>query len=46
MTTVFADLASFTATSEKTDPEDVIDMLNLVFSRLMIECDKEGGYLD
>ena len=46
MTTVFADLASFTATSENTDPEDVIDMLNLVFSRLMIECDKEGGYLD
>ncbi|GAB4435778.1 MAG: hypothetical protein Kow0031_17500 [Anaerolineae bacterium] len=46
VTIIFADLASFTATSEKTDPEDVIDMLNQVFSRLAVEYDREGGYLD
>lgn len=43
---LFADLGSFTAASEKADPEDVIDMLNTVFTRLMVECEKEGGYLD
>jgi adenylate cyclase len=46
VTVLFADLASFTATSEKADPEDVIDMLNQVFSRLAVEYDREGGYLD
>ncbi len=46
VTVLFADLASFTAASEKADPEDVIDMLNTVFTRLMVECEKEGGYLD
>ncbi|MEW5956480.1 MAG: adenylate/guanylate cyclase domain-containing protein, partial [Chloroflexota bacterium] len=46
VTILFADLASFTAASEKVDPEDVIDMLNQVFTRLMVECDREGGYLD
>ncbi len=46
VTVLFADLASFTSVSEKADPEDVIDMLNQVFSRLMQECDREGGYLD
>lgn len=46
ITVIFADLASFTATSEKVDPEDVIDMLNQVFSRLAEEYDREGGYLD
>lgn len=46
VTILFADLASFTSVSEKADPEDVIDMLNQVFSRLMQECDREGGYLD
>ena len=46
VTILFADLASFTAVSEDADPEDVIDMLNQVFARLMIECDREGGYLD
>lgn len=46
VTVLFADLASFTAASEDADPEDVIEMLNHVFSRLMAECDREGGYLD
>lgn len=46
VTILFADLASFTATSENADPEDIIDMLNQVFARLMLECDREGGYLD
>ena len=46
VTILFADLASFTATSEDADPEDVIDMLNQVFSRLMVEYDREEGYLD
>ncbi|MCB0153630.1 MAG: AAA family ATPase, partial [Anaerolineae bacterium] len=46
VTVLFADLASFTATSEKADSEDVIDMLNQVFTRLMVHCDQEGGYLD
>lgn len=46
VTTLFADLAAFTTTSEDTDPEDVIDMLNQVFTRLMAEADREGGYLD
>lgn len=46
VTILFADLGSFTAASEKADPEDVIDMLNTVFTRLMQECEKEGGYLD
>jgi len=46
VTVLFADLASFTSVSEKADPEDVIDMLNQVFSRLMQECDREEGYLD
>ncbi len=46
VTILFADLGSFTAASEKADPEDVIDMLNTVFTRLMLECEKEGGYLD
>lgn len=46
VTILFADLASFTAVSENADPEDVIDMLNHVFTRLMAECDREGGYLD
>ena len=46
VTVVFADLASFTSASEDADPEDVIEMLNHVFSRLMAECDREGGYLD
>ncbi|MCB0191050.1 MAG: AAA family ATPase [Anaerolineae bacterium] len=46
VTVLFADLASFTAASEDADPEDVIEMLNHVFSRLMKECDREGGYLD
>lgn len=46
VTILFADLASFTAVSENSDPEDVIDMLNYVFTRLMVECDREGGYLD
>lgn len=46
VTILFADLASFTAVSEKTDPEDLIDMLNHIFNRLMVECDREGGYLD
>ncbi len=46
VTVIFADLSSFTATSEKADPEDVIDMLNQVFSRLAEEYDREGGYLD
>lgn len=46
VTILFADLASFTAVSENADPEDVIDMLNHVFTRLMVECDREGGYLD
>jgi class 3 adenylate cyclase len=43
VTVLFADLASFTATSEKTDPEDVIDILNQVFTRLSEEYDREGG---
>ncbi len=46
VTIIFADLASFTATSEKADPEDVIDMLNYVFNRLAAEYEPEGGYLD
>jgi adenylate cyclase len=46
VTVLFADLASFTSVSEEADPEDVIDMLNQVFGRLMTECDREGGYLD
>jgi len=46
VTILFADLASFTATSENTDPEDVIDILNQVFTRLAVEYDREGGYLD
>lgn len=46
VTILFADLASYTSASEKADPEDVVDMLNTLFSRLMAECDKEGGYLD
>lgn len=46
VTILFADLASFTATSENADPEDVIDMLNQVFTRLAVEYDREGGYLD
>ncbi|MCB0212862.1 MAG: AAA family ATPase [Anaerolineae bacterium] len=46
VTVLFADLASFTAASEDADPEDVIEMLNQVFGRLMKECDREGGYLD
>lgn len=46
VTVLFADLASFTAASEDADPEDVIEMLNHVFGRLMTECDREGGYLD
>lgn len=46
VTILFADLAAFTATSEDADPEDVIDMLNQVFTRLMAEADLEGGYLD
>lgn len=46
VTILFADLASYTSASEKADPEDVIDMLNNLFSRLMDECDKEEGYLD
>ena len=46
VTILFADLGSFTAASEKADPEDVIDMLNTVFTRLMVECEKEGGFLD
>lgn len=46
VTVLFADLAAFTSASENADPEDVIDMLNQVFARLMVECDREGGYLD
>ena len=46
VTVLFADLAAFTLASEDADPEDVIDMLNQVFARLMVECDREGGYLD
>lgn len=46
VTILFADLGSFTAASEKSDPEDVIDMLNTVFTRLMRECEEEGGHLD
>lgn len=46
VTILFADLASFTAVSENVDPEDLIDMLNHIFTRLMVECDREGGYLD
>ncbi len=46
VTTLFADLASFTSASEKADPEDVVDMLNTLFTRLMEACDREGGYLD
>ncbi len=46
VTILFADLASFTAASEDADPEDVVDMLNQIFTRLMAECDREGGYLD
>lgn len=46
VTILFADLAAFTATSENVDPEDVIDMLNQVFTRLAVEYDREGGYLD
>jgi adenylate cyclase len=46
VTVLFADLASFTAASEDADPEELIDMLNQIFTRLMRECDREGGYLD
>ena len=46
VTVLFADLASFTDASRDADPEDVIEMLNNVFARLMVECDREGGYLD
>jgi adenylate cyclase len=46
VTILFADLASFTDATRDADPEDVTEMLNLVFSRLMVECDREDGYLD
>jgi adenylate cyclase len=46
VTVLFADLADFTNAIRDADPEDVIDMLNQVFSRLIVECDREEGFLD
>ena len=46
VTVLFADLASFADASRDADPEEVIEMLNHVFTRLMVECDREDGYLD
>ncbi len=46
VTILFADLVGFTNASQDARPEEVIDMLNQVFTRLVVECDREDGYLD
>ena len=46
VTVLFADLAGFTDASRDADPEDVVEVLNEIFTSLMDECDREDGTLD
>jgi len=43
---LFADLQGFTAICEHSDPEDVIDLLNMIYDRLLAVAQAQGGHLD
>jgi adenylate cyclase len=46
ITVAFVDVVGFTTLSEKAHPEEVVEMLNRLFSRLTEEIFKHGGTLD
>lgn len=46
VTVLFADVAGFTAMSEKLDPETVTDAMNTIFSVLGAEVEAVGGHVD
>jgi class 3 adenylate cyclase/tetratricopeptide (TPR) repeat protein len=46
VTVLFADVAGFTAISEKLDPETVTDAMNAIFGALGAEVEAVGGHVD
>ena len=46
VTVMFADISGFTAMSEKLDPEEVRNMINLCFERLGAVVDRYDGHID
>jgi class 3 adenylate cyclase/tetratricopeptide (TPR) repeat protein len=43
---LFADLAGFTALSERLDPEDIREIIDAYFSRWVAEIDRHGGVVE
>ncbi|MDQ7031065.1 MAG: adenylate/guanylate cyclase domain-containing protein [Ardenticatenia bacterium] len=46
VTVLFADVSGYTAMSERLDPEDVADIMNLLFQRLEAQIVQFGGTVD
>jgi class 3 adenylate cyclase/tetratricopeptide (TPR) repeat protein len=46
VTVLFADLAGFTALSERLDPEDISEIIDAYFSRWAAEIDRHGGMVE
>ncbi|MDP2345764.1 MAG: adenylate/guanylate cyclase domain-containing protein [Deltaproteobacteria bacterium] len=43
---LFADVRNFTTLSEGTDPQDIVDRLNIYFDRMVQAIEAEGGVVD